>query len=105
MQLVRIEFVVSLQKKVHENFTIAGLLDSILSYEDTEQILEHIDEQKYTLSKNNKSNQQSYIVLLIVEQIVRNFKRWSSSRDESELTVYRRFASILDILLDYTEVM
>lgn len=46
-----------------------SLLDSILSYEDAEQILEHIDEQKYTLSKNKNSNQQSYIVLLIVEQM------------------------------------
>ncbi|KAI8884168.1 hypothetical protein K501DRAFT_182893, partial [Backusella circina FSU 941] len=35
---------------------------------------------------------------------VRNFARWSSSKDESELTIYRRFAALFDILLDSTNI-
>ncbi|EIE76517.1 hypothetical protein RO3G_01224 [Rhizopus delemar RA 99-880] len=35
---------------------------------------------------------------------VRNLARWSSNQDESETTVYRRFAALLDILLDSSNI-
>ncbi|KAI9276304.1 hypothetical protein BY458DRAFT_433876, partial [Sporodiniella umbellata] len=80
------------------------ILDRLLALRNTDEILEHIDEQKYVLSKSKQSRQQPYIMLLIVEQIVRDFSRWSSSKNKSELTFYRRFAALLDILLDSTDI-
>ncbi|KAL4208225.1 hypothetical protein AB4K20DRAFT_1094962 [Rhizopus microsporus] len=81
-----------------------NILNRLLVLRNTDEILEYIDEQKHVLSKSKQSSQQPYIMLLIVEQIVRNFARWSLSKEESELTIYRRFAALFDILLDSTNI-
>ncbi|ORE12192.1 hypothetical protein BCV71DRAFT_147529, partial [Rhizopus microsporus] len=64
-----------------------NILNRLLVLRNTDEILEYIDEQKHVLSKSKQSSQQPYIMLLIVEQIVRNFARWSLSKEESELTI------------------
>ncbi|EIE89761.1 hypothetical protein RO3G_14518 [Rhizopus delemar RA 99-880] len=63
------------------------ILNRLLALRNTDEILEHIDEQKYLLSKSKQSGEQQYAMLLIAEQIVRNFARWFSYQDESETTV------------------
>lgn len=36
---------------------------------------------------------------------MRNLQRWSKKGDESELTLYRRFAAILELVFDCTDVV
>ncbi|PHZ16912.1 uncharacterized protein RHIMIDRAFT_252411 [Rhizopus microsporus ATCC 52813] len=68
-------------------------------------IIAFIDEKKWQISKTRCQQQsQPYILLLIMEHIVRNLERWSKKADESELTFYRRFATILEFVFDYTDV-
>ncbi|ORE10882.1 hypothetical protein BCV72DRAFT_220652 [Rhizopus microsporus var. microsporus] len=68
-------------------------------------IIAFIDEKKWQISKTRCQQQsQPYTLLLIMEHIVRNLERWSKKADESELTFYRRFATILEFVFDYTDV-
>ncbi|RCH77599.1 hypothetical protein CU098_005798, partial [Rhizopus stolonifer] len=48
---------------------------------------------------------QQYTDLTIIKPMVNNLRLWSEKHDESEVTSYRRFASILDILLVDTGVI
>lgn len=36
---------------------------------------------------------------------MRNLERWSKKANESELTFYRRFATILELVFDCTDVV
>ncbi|KAG1165827.1 hypothetical protein G6F46_012808 [Rhizopus delemar] len=48
------------------------ILNRLLALRNTDEILEHIDEQKYLLSKSKQSGEQQYAMLLIAEQIGEN---------------------------------
>ncbi|KAG0735134.1 hypothetical protein G6F23_011810 [Rhizopus arrhizus] len=82
------------------------IFDRIMDCGDNQlDILDFIDGQKAQLSKTKRQHDQCYQMLLIVEQVVRNFSRWSTYDDESELTLYRRFAALLDILFDSSDII
>ncbi|KAG0174483.1 hypothetical protein DFQ30_004327 [Apophysomyces sp. BC1015] len=84
----------------------SDLFDDLVKIgEDIDDVLEFMDYQKSRLSKAKKHDEQPYLMLLIVEQVVRNFTRWSVNDNESELTFCRRFAALLDILLDASDII
>ncbi|CAO3588296.1 unnamed protein product [Absidia cylindrospora] len=86
--------------------TTSDMFDSILMIgTNIEEILIYIDDQRSQLSKQRKHRSREYLMLMMVEQIVRNFSRWSRNGDDSELTIYRRLAALLDILFDGTAVI
>ncbi|CAO3601465.1 unnamed protein product [Absidia cylindrospora] len=78
---------------------------AIVERGDKQSMLEYIDEQRFDLTKNKKHNSQAYHMLMIVEKIIRDFDRWRKDLSSSELTIYRRFASLLEILLDDTAII
>ncbi|ORX47425.1 hypothetical protein DM01DRAFT_1139142 [Hesseltinella vesiculosa] len=55
------------------------------------------------IPKFDKEDTEEDAMLLMVEQVVRNFDRHQES--DSEATCYRRFAPLLDILLDGTGII
>ncbi|KAG2202933.1 hypothetical protein INT47_008965 [Mucor saturninus] len=68
-------------------------------------VIAFIDERKHQISKTRHLQQsQPYFMLLIIEHIVLNLQRWSQKADESEMTFYRRFATILEFIFDSTDV-
>ncbi|KAG0177838.1 hypothetical protein DFQ28_005487 [Apophysomyces sp. BC1034] len=89
-------------------FTAASndLFDRIVDCGDDQlDILDFIDDQRAQLSKAKRHQDQCYQMLLLVEQVVCNFSRWSTYDDESELALYRRFAALLDILFDSSDII
>ncbi|CAO3597480.1 unnamed protein product [Absidia cylindrospora] len=64
--------------------------------DDAGVIIEFLDQQRMVLRKQS----ETYTVILIVNQIVRNLSRWSKKIFGSELGYYRRVAAILDTLLE-----
>lgn len=58
--------------------------------------------KKKYLGKNKKS--ENYQLLRVVEKVVHNFKSWKMKDDKlnnyAEMTNLRKFANILDILLE-----
>ncbi|KAI9316505.1 hypothetical protein BX666DRAFT_2028036 [Dichotomocladium elegans] len=81
-------------------------IERILEFRsDIDGVLEFIMVTKAALIRGHKRNSQQYTNLAIIEQMVNNLCLWSVKRDESEATFYRRFASILDVLLADTDVI
>ncbi|KAI8377810.1 uncharacterized protein BYT42DRAFT_482360, partial [Radiomyces spectabilis] len=66
----------------------SALFDAVVNAGDTVcDVIAFIDEKKLQISKTRSHQQsQSYLMLLILEHIVRNWDRWSKKADESELT-------------------
>ncbi|KAG0184358.1 hypothetical protein DFQ28_011322 [Apophysomyces sp. BC1034] len=68
-------------------------------------IIEIIMTTKTRLIRDKKRSSQQYTNLCIIEKVVENLCLWSEKLDESEATFYRRFASILGILLVDTGII
>ncbi|KAI7890053.1 uncharacterized protein EV154DRAFT_512778 [Mucor mucedo] len=68
-------------------------------------LLGHLDEKKYK-EKNKKS--EHYKLLRIVQEVVHNFKKWkiedAKHNNYAEMTYQRKFADILDILLEDEDI-
>ncbi|ORZ02528.1 hypothetical protein BCR43DRAFT_12559 [Syncephalastrum racemosum] len=79
-----------------------ALFNQIVQESSAKAMLKRIDKEKYILSSCDKENTDEYTILLILEQVARNFGRHRDS--DSEATCYRRFAALLDILLDDTGI-
>ncbi|ORX62166.1 hypothetical protein DM01DRAFT_1379995 [Hesseltinella vesiculosa] len=62
-------------------------------------ILRYLMVAKIKLIDDDKITSPAFVNLRIIEEIVQNIALWSPKHDESEASYYRRFASILDILL------
>jgi uncharacterized protein YjaG (DUF416 family) len=56
------------------------------------------------MAKQKKRSSEEFIMLNMLERVVENFSLWGSSTKDSELTFYRRFAELLDILFNGTDV-
>ncbi|KAG2196647.1 hypothetical protein INT47_012106 [Mucor saturninus] len=84
----------------------SALFDAIIRVNgDIYDVIAFIDEKKYQISKTRHLQQsQPYVMLLIMEHIVRNLQCWSQKADVSKMTFYRRFATILEFIFDSTDV-
>ncbi|KAI9493021.1 hypothetical protein BDB00DRAFT_872739 [Zychaea mexicana] len=69
---------------------------------EPDSIIENIYklQAKYCWHKNS----DLYRMLCILQQVISQFDDWSEQTDESENTVFRRFAVLLDILFRYTKI-
>ncbi|KAI9278520.1 hypothetical protein BDA99DRAFT_531270 [Phascolomyces articulosus] len=67
-----------------------------------ESIIENIFELQ--VKHRWHKNLDLYRVLCILQQVISQFDGWSEQNDESENTVFRRFATLLDILFRYTKI-
>ncbi|KAI8147565.1 hypothetical protein BJV82DRAFT_596031 [Fennellomyces sp. T-0311] len=74
---------------MHEIFLVA-------ESDDTDAVLNKIQEERAS---------QMYLVLCCLERVVENFGLWSSDEKESEITFYRRAASILDLVFKDTDIL
>ncbi|KAI8147781.1 hypothetical protein BJV82DRAFT_593316 [Fennellomyces sp. T-0311] len=83
---------------MHEIFLVA-------ERDDTDAVLTMIQERKLTCIKNKERASQMYLVLCCLERVVENFGLWSSDEKESEITFYRRAASILDLVFKDTDIL
>ncbi|ORX48312.1 hypothetical protein DM01DRAFT_1338777 [Hesseltinella vesiculosa] len=84
----------------------SDLFDSLIAQgTSVKSVLTFIDFHRQQLSANDRQSSQAYTALLMVEQIVRNLGRWCNTNATSELTFYRRFASILELLFDDTDII
>ncbi|KAG1301380.1 hypothetical protein G6F62_008768 [Rhizopus arrhizus] len=87
---------------------IDEIFDELLQFQfdkDDWSLLSHLDEKKFK-EKNKKS--ENYKLLRVVEEVVHNFKSWKIEDDKhndyAEMTYQRKFANILDILLEDEDV-
>ncbi|KAI7881059.1 hypothetical protein K492DRAFT_146548 [Lichtheimia hyalospora FSU 10163] len=93
-------------KITHLDFGTLSYIERILEFDsDIDGILEYFMITKAALIRDHKRNSPQYINLAVIEQMVTNLCNWSTKHNESEATFYRRFASILDILLADTDVV
>ncbi|ORZ02533.1 hypothetical protein BCR43DRAFT_481690 [Syncephalastrum racemosum] len=93
-----------MEAREEDYFPVSGmtLFNQVVQEPSAKAMLKRIDKEKYILSKCDKKDTGEYTILLILEQVARNFGRHRHS--DSEATSYRRFASLLDILLDETGI-
>ncbi|CAO3597601.1 unnamed protein product [Absidia cylindrospora] len=83
----------------------SGMFDKIIELgEDIDAVLEFIQSTKATLSGAKRRHSQVYAMLSMVEQIIENFNLWYRDCHESEMTFYRRFATLLDIIFKETKI-
>ncbi|GAA5795422.1 hypothetical protein HPULCUR_000779 [Helicostylum pulchrum] len=68
------------------------------------EALYYIQIEKAKLCKNNERRGDRYAILSIVRSI-EDTELWSKCGDEQELTFYRRFASIMDVMFKGSEVI
>lgn len=81
-----------------------GLMEEVIAIKDVDEMLSFIYEKKSQMAKQKKRASEEFIMLNILERVVENFNLWGSSANNSELTFYRRFAELLDILFNGTDV-
>jgi hypothetical protein len=81
-----------------------GLMEEVISIRDVDEMLSFIYEKKSQMAKQRKRSSEEFIMLNMLERVVENFSLWNSSTKDSELTFYRRFAELLDILFNGTDV-
>ncbi|KAI9354498.1 hypothetical protein BD770DRAFT_134655 [Pilaira anomala] len=55
--------------------------------------------------KNNDRRSDRYKILSIVEKVIEDPELWSKCGDEQELTFFRRFASIMDVMFKGSEII
>ncbi|KAG2193607.1 hypothetical protein INT47_012985 [Mucor saturninus] len=100
---------------------ISEVFRSISKSENMDQALGYKQLEKAQLSQKNERRSDKYAilsidkyailsidkyaVLSIVKKVIEDTKLWSKTGDEQELTFYRRFSSILDVLFKGTEVI
>ncbi|RCH84089.1 hypothetical protein CU098_003524 [Rhizopus stolonifer] len=70
----------------------------LYSMEDMDELLEQIQTKKAECSKNKQRDAQLYQALSCMEVIIEPFDLWDDDDKTSEITHYRRFASLLDII-------
>jgi hypothetical protein len=83
---------------------IGGLFDELLQFQfdkNSEKVLSYLDEKKY-FEKDKDS--EHYKLLRIVESVIHDFKAWMKEEDLAEGTYVRKFANILDILLENEDI-
>ncbi|KAI9339127.1 hypothetical protein BD770DRAFT_400374 [Pilaira anomala] len=98
-------------KSLQPSFNLSAIdeiFDELLQFQfdkDDWSLLSHLDEKKFK-EKNKKS--ENYKLLRIVEEVVHNFKSWKIEDDKhnnyAEMTYQRKFANILDILLEDEDI-
>lgn len=76
-----------------------GLIKNVIAIKDIDGMLSFIYEKNSQMAKQKKS-----IILNILERVVENFNLWGSNTNNPELAFYRRFAELLDILFNGTDV-
>ncbi|KAG1137175.1 hypothetical protein G6F37_011420 [Rhizopus arrhizus] len=81
-----------------------GLMEEVIAIKDVDQMLSFIYEKKSQMAKQKKRLSEEFIMLSILERVVENFNLWDSSTKGSELTFYRRFAELLDLLFNGTDI-
>ncbi|RCH79635.1 hypothetical protein CU098_002060 [Rhizopus stolonifer] len=86
------------------NEVTLGLMEEVIAIKDVDEMLSFIYEKKSQMAKQKKRASEEFIMLNILERVVENFNLWGSSANNSELTFYRRFAELLDILFNGTDV-
>ncbi|ORZ04107.1 hypothetical protein BCR42DRAFT_199860 [Absidia repens] len=68
------------------------------------KLLQAIYQKKADLVATMHRTDEQFCLLSILEHVVEGIDDWLITQDESELTLYRRFGSILDILLRHTKI-
>ncbi|CAO3614642.1 unnamed protein product [Mucor hiemalis] len=76
-----------------------------ISESNMDEALYYIQIEKSKLCKSNERKGDRYVILSIVEKVIEDTELWSKCGDEQELTFYRRFASILDVMFKGSEVI
>ncbi|KAG2219204.1 hypothetical protein INT45_013070, partial [Circinella minor] len=84
---------------------ISEVFEKISKSEDINNALYYIQMEKAKLCKNNERRSDRYAIPSIVEKVIEDTKLWSKYGDEQELTFYRRFASIMDVLFKGSEII
>lgn len=56
------------------------------------------------MAKRKKRSSEKFTMLNILERVIENFSFWGSSTKDSKLAFYRRFAELLNILFNGTDV-
>ncbi|KAG1165094.1 hypothetical protein G6F46_001214 [Rhizopus delemar] len=84
---------------------IQAKLDDIFSRkDDIDEMLSYIQGEKMNLIKNKKRKSELYALLSITEKVIEDMEYWSKDENEQEMTFYRRFASLLDVLFGASEI-
>ncbi|KAI9265465.1 hypothetical protein EDC94DRAFT_669313 [Helicostylum pulchrum] len=84
---------------------ISEVFEKISKSKDMNEALYYIQIEKAKLCKNNERRGDRYAILSIVEKVIEDTELWSKCGDEQELTFYRRFASIMDVMFKGSEVI
>ncbi|CAO3700471.1 unnamed protein product [Rhizopus stolonifer] len=84
---------------------ISEVFEKISKSKDMNEALYYIQIEKAKLCKNNERRGDRYDILSIVEKVIEDTELWSKCGDEQELTFYRRFASIMDVMFKGSEVI
>ncbi|KAG1449079.1 hypothetical protein G6F56_008756 [Rhizopus delemar] len=79
-------------------------MEEVIAIKDVDEKLLFIYEKKSQMAKQKKKSSEEFTMLNILNRVVDNFNLWGSSTNNSELTSYRRFAELLDILFNGTDV-
>ncbi|KAI9322544.1 hypothetical protein BX666DRAFT_1896008 [Dichotomocladium elegans] len=88
-----------------ENST-GEIFDKIIeTAQNTKDLLRLIHEKQWKLLSEKNERNEKYLMLSMLEMVARNFGRWGNPKDISEITYYRRFASVLDLLFDETDII
>ncbi|KAI9472347.1 MAG: hypothetical protein EXX96DRAFT_611570 [Benjaminiella poitrasii] len=66
--------------------------------EDIDEILTFIQDEKLNLIKNKKKRKTELYALLSMTEKFEDMEYWGEDGNKQELTFYRRFASLLDVL-------
>ncbi|CAO3640952.1 unnamed protein product [Cunninghamella echinulata] len=86
-----------------------GLLDEIIDIcfreSNIDTILVIISKLQVAALSIHGRQSQKYIMLSILKFIIESIEDWSDDNDKSELTIYRRFATIMDILFRNSPIL
>ncbi|KAI8329384.1 hypothetical protein BC941DRAFT_443008 [Chlamydoabsidia padenii] len=107
----------SLEQKTNEAITQFGnglseassllyeqLMQETLNSPDDDDLLQLIYHKKSELVASKNRSDERFYVLCILEHVVEGIDDWQTTQEESELTIYRRFGGILDILFRNTKI-
>ncbi|KAI9300945.1 hypothetical protein BJ944DRAFT_187530 [Cunninghamella echinulata] len=84
---------------------VCAFYNLILDYQsDIDEMISFIQNKKCQLSRMKQRESDMYKMLTVVERVVENFNLWYNDNHESEITLYRRFSFLLDIIFNGTPV-
>ncbi|CAO3654358.1 unnamed protein product [Cunninghamella echinulata] len=84
---------------------VCAFYNLILDYQDDiDEMVSFIQNKKCQLSHMKQRGSDMYKMLTLVERVIENFGLWYNDNHESEVTFYRRFFFLLDIIFSDTPV-